>query len=113
LGLWGVKSFEMNIGITMISSAVFIEGVRRLYVLQRDRRQLQWVIKAQRLAALSAIAWAILHILEEVWSASLDVGVLSYMKLYSSILFGLCLGILLTLWISGQLSKTGDKNETD
>ena len=102
----------MNIGIIIIASTVLFLAVRSLLILRRDKEKPKWVIKAQCLAALIAIGWAILDIVKEIWSASLSDMALSYMRLYGSIMFGLCLGILLTLKLSGQLQNTKDQPQT-
>jgi TRAP-type C4-dicarboxylate transport system permease small subunit len=102
----------MNIGIILICSAVIIGGLVFLNRLPREKERPKWVIKAHCLAALLAIVWAILTVIEKVWGTTLSNTALSYVKLYDSIIFGLCFGILLTLWLAGQLIQRNGEKET-
>ncbi|MDA8433730.1 MAG: hypothetical protein M0Z60_12330 [Nitrospiraceae bacterium] len=102
----------MNIGIIIISGTVFFWALYSLYTLRKNKEKPKWVIKAQSLAALLAMAWAIIDFIEEVWRSVLSDMALSYMKLYGSIIFGLCLGILLTLKLAGQLQKSEEQLKT-
>ncbi len=91
----------MNIGIIIIAGTILFLAVRSLFTLRGNKEKPKWVKKAQLLAALTAIGWALMDIVKEIWRASISDMALSYMRLYGSILFGLCLGILLMLKLSG------------
>ena len=104
----------MNIGIIIICGASIIWALAVLNGLRKLTTRPKWVIKEHVWLACFAITWALLSVIEEIWSASLSESALSYLKLYDSVIFGLCGGILLTLWLSGQLiHRSEEKNQRE
>lgn len=100
----------MNISIILICVAGIIMGLDLIFAPRKSKGRPKWVIRAHSLAGLLSIIWAGLTIVEEVWAASLGANIISLMKQYDSIIFGLCWGVLLTLWLSGQLILRSDDN---
>ena len=54
----------MNIGIIIIAGTILFLAVRSLFTLRGDKEKPKWVKKAQCLAALTAIGWAIMDIVK-------------------------------------------------
>lgn len=103
----------MNTGIILISTAGIIAGASLIINSRQIKAKPKWVIKAHSLAGLFAILWSLLTIAEETWGKSLTDQNLEALKMYDSIFFGLCSGVLLTLWLSGQLTLTNDQERTE
>lgn len=102
----------MNTGIILISTAGIIAGVSLVINSRQIKAKPKWVITAHSLAGLFAILWSVLTIIEEVWGQSLSERNITAIRQYDSIFFGLCAGVLLTLWLSGQLTLTTEQNKT-
>ena len=71
----------------------------------RKRPNPQWVLQALSLAGLFAIAWAASIIIKIYGDSVLTSKTLNLVKQYKPLFSGLTIGILLTLFMSGELSS--------
>jgi len=102
----------MNIIKILLPAVVFLFGASLIFDAARTKSKQKWIIKSHYLAGLFSMIWSLLTIIEELWGHSVSTNSLTAMKTYDSIFFGLGAGVLLTLWLSGQLNiKDNNKNE--
>jgi len=70
----------------------------------RKRPNPQWVLRALSLSGLFVIAWATTIIIKICWSSTLTPKALNLVKQYRPLFSGVSIGILLTLFMSGELN---------